>query len=114
MSPFTVGVIVFGISFFVSLGQFLYTGFKFTRYIKEKYPEKWNAMDQDIATVFLFPFRKESSVYFIYKSKETFDDEKIADFRKTFRRRAFAFFVVYPLGFISFIILFVLFLETFR
>jgi hypothetical protein len=114
MSPITVGVIAFGISFFVSLGQFLYTGFKFTRYIKQKYPDKWNAMDQDIATVFLFPFRKGSAAYFIYKSKETFNDEKIADFRKAFRRRAFALFAVYPLGFISFIILLVLFLERFR
>lgn len=113
MSPITVGIIFLGIGFIAVAGKFLYTGLKFTKYIKERYPEQWDEMvNKNIVSRALFPFKKGTLTHFVYKSTDSLNDEKIVEFRRKFRQHFFLLFVIYPLSFLSFVVLVIFFLET--
>jgi hypothetical protein len=113
MSPITIGVIFFGIGWVICAGRFAYTGFQFQKYIKERYPDHWNKMvDQSVMTRVFFPFRKGTLPHFAYKSTESLNDPKIVEFRRKYRQHFFTLFVIYPVSFLSFIVLVVILLET--
>ena len=68
-------------------------------------------VDQSIVTRIFFPFKKGTLPHFAYESTDTLNDEKIVEFRKRYRHHFFTLFVIYPLSFISYMILIVVFLE---
>ncbi|MGA1823832.1 MAG: hypothetical protein ACMUIP_04140 [bacterium] len=114
MNIIIIGLLVLLIGIFSSLFKFLYTGYIFIKYIKEKYPLKWEevAPKNNISKA-LFPFSKGTSVYFLYKSNENFGDEKITELRKRIKQHTFFLVIVYPLSFLIYIILVFYFLKKF-
>lgn len=113
MSPITIGFLVLLLGFLVSLYKFLRTGYAFVKYIRKKHPAEWKDMaHKDKIRNALFPFGKGAATYFIYKSKDDLGDAKIAQFRKRIRQHTLFLVVVYPLSFLTYIVLIFWFLET--
>lgn len=71
------------------------------------------AYEGSIVKKALFPFSKGTVTYFIYKSKDDLNDDKIAEFRKKIRQHTLFLAVVYPISFIGYVILVFWFLKTF-
>ena len=114
MNIFIIGLLVLLIGMFSSLFKFLYTGYIFIKYIKEKYPLKWEEVEpKNNISKALFPFSKGSAVYLIYKSNENFGDVKISEFRKRIRQHTLFLVIVYPLSLLIYIIIVFLFLKKF-
>ena len=114
MSPITIGLLILLIGVLSSIYKFFYNGYSFIKYIKEKYPQKWEEMvHKDWIVKALLPFGKDTATYFIYKSKDTYGDEQIAKFRKSIRRHTLFLVIVYPISFLSYIIIVIWLLETF-
>jgi len=113
MSPITIGFLFLIFGLILGISRFLYTGYSFTKYIKEEYPVKWKEMTgNDTVRRALLPFGNDTVSYFLYKSKNDFDDEKITQFRKKIRQHTFFLAVVYPISFVSYIIVIFWFMEA--
>jgi len=113
MSPITIGFLVLFLGLTFSICKFLYTGYSFAKYIREKYPVKWENMAQkDTIKKALLPFGKGTVTYFIYKSKDDLDDTRVVQFRKTIRQHSLFLFVVYPISFVAYVIVIFWFLEA--
>lgn len=113
MSPITIGILFLIFGFIFGISKFLYTGYSFTKYIKEKYPIKWKEMtENDSVRRVLLPFGNDTVTYFIYKSKKDFGDDNIAQFRKKIRQHTFFLAVVYPISFVIYIVVAFWFMKT--